>query len=329
MPGRVQTVEGWYQLEPQRLYDHLANVKLESDPGTAEEYSNLGFGLLGHALERAADKPFDRLMHELVCDPLKLERTAIQADDKLRPATGYGRRSRFETKHSFQERLAASGGLVTSVDDLAKFLVAQMKPGVFSSEMLDQLHTETKLSDGSASGKALGWSVRSRESVGRILKKNGGRSNCSAWIGFAPDHGVGVAVVTNCGGPDVDPIGYRLLERSVPLSRKKLVTMDGYAKVAPYTGVRWENDQPIVRVGDKWSPLVSIDGIPIDRIMEFANKEYGEKARKRLAEDLVRLLTEMGHEPDWRVTLGLETQDGQVKQLKILMTLHNRALVRD
>ena len=60
VPGRVQSVEGWYELEPQRLYDHLANVKLDSDPGTDEEYSNLGFGLLGHALERAADKPFDR-----------------------------------------------------------------------------------------------------------------------------------------------------------------------------------------------------------------------------------------------------------------------------
>jgi len=63
--------------------------------------------------------------------------------------------------------------------------------------------------------------------------------------------------------------------------------------------------------------------------MEFANKEYSEKARKRLAEDLVRLLSEMGHEPDWRVTLGLETQDGHVEQLQVLMTEHNRALVRD
>jgi hypothetical protein len=93
--------------------------------------------------------------------------------------------------------------------------------------MLDQLHTETKLSDGSASGNALGWSISSREPVGRILEKNGGRNNCSAWIGFAPEHGVGVAVITNCGGPHVDPISYRLLERSVPPSRQKPVTKDG------------------------------------------------------------------------------------------------------
>ena len=84
----------------------------------------------------------------------------------------------------------------------------------------------------------------------------------------------------------------------------------------------------IVRVRGKWFPLVSIDGIPIDRIMEFAHKEFGEKARKRLAEDLVEVLSTMGHEPDWKVTLGLETQDGQVKQLQTLMTEDNRDLVR-
>ncbi|MFT5091760.1 MAG: CubicO group peptidase (beta-lactamase class C family) [Porticoccaceae bacterium] len=350
VPGQVQSVEGWYQLEPQRLYDHLSNVKLHHhdpmvdvrlkfDPDTSDGFSNLGFGLLGHALERAAGKPFDRLMKEFVCDPLKLERTAIQADDKLRLATGYDWRSHSgattpsrtgaKIKHSFKERLAASDGLVTTVEDLAKFLAAQMKPGVFTREMLDQLHTETTLSDGTASGTAFGWSVGSIDGVGRVLEKTGHRSNCNAWIGFLPEHGVGVAVMTNCGGPEVDPIGHKLLEQSIPLSQRKLVTEGWYANVAPYSGVRWENDRPIVCVHDKWSPLASIDGIPIDRIMKFANKEYGDIARKRFAEDLVRLLSQMGHEPERKVTLGLKTQDGQIEQLQILMTEENRNLVRD
>jgi D-alanyl-D-alanine-carboxypeptidase/D-alanyl-D-alanine-endopeptidase len=208
-------------LEPRRLYGHLAKVTLESDPGTAELYSNLGFGLLGHVLERAAGKPFDQLLQEMVCEPLQLERTAINVNDKLRVATGYsGGNSRREEEYSYRERFASSGGLITSAPDLAQFLSAQMKPGLFSSEMLAQLHTASRLSDGSMAHTALGWSVRSRGSVGRILEKNGGRSNCSAWIGFAPDHGIGVAVVANCGEPDVDPIGRWLLERSVPGGHK-------------------------------------------------------------------------------------------------------------
>lgn len=242
--------------------------------------------------------------------------------------TRYSRsRPRQDETHSYQQRLTPSGGLVTSARDLAKFLSAQMKPGVFSGEMLEQLHTEIELSDGSESGNALGWSIRSRVSTGLILKKNGGRNNCGAWIGFAPDHGVGVAVVTNCGGPNVDPIGYWLLERAVPGGRK-LVTKHGFAKVAPYTGVRWENDRPIVSVRDRWSPMISIDGIPVERIMEFAHKEFGEKARMRFAADLVELLSTMGRDPRWEVTLGLEKTDGQVEHLKIRMTEGNRERVR-
>ncbi|MBC8356886.1 MAG: beta-lactamase family protein [Planctomycetes bacterium] len=329
VPGKVQSVEGRYELEPQRLYDHLAYVRLAYDPGTDEIYSNLGMGLLGHALERAADKPFDQLVQEMICEPLSLERTAIRVDDKLRMATGYSSSTpRRPEDFSRQRRLAPSGGLVASAEDLAMFLAAQMNPGVFSSDMLKELHTETTLSDGSMATTALGWSVRSRESVGRILKKNGGRNNCSDWIGFAPEHGVGVAVITNCGEPAVDDIGYWLLERSIPGGHRP-VTKHGYAKVAPYTGVRWESDRPVVHVRDVWSPLVSINGIPIDRIIEFAEQEYGEIARKRFAEDLVEVLSKMGHEPDWEVTLELKNKDGQIEQEKIRMTERNRALARE
>ncbi|MEW6306865.1 MAG: serine hydrolase domain-containing protein [Verrucomicrobiota bacterium] len=244
IPGPVQSVEGRYALEPERLYQHLAAVSLESDPGTKELYSNLGMGLLGHALERAAGKPFDRLLKELVCDPLHLEGTAIHVDDTLRVAAGYSSSlPRRPVTHSYRERLAPSGGLVTSAADLAKFLSAQMKPGVFSPEMLVQLHTPARLPDGSAAGTALGWSVRSRPSTGLILNKNGGRNNCSAWIGFAPGHGVGVAVLANCGEPGVDEIGYWLLERSVRGGLKP-AAKQADARVAPSTEGRPGSGEP-------------------------------------------------------------------------------------
>ncbi|MDQ3622627.1 MAG: beta-lactamase family protein [Verrucomicrobiota bacterium] len=219
--GPVQSVEGRYQLEPTRLYEHLGKVALEFNPGTKQVYSNLGFGLLGHVLERAAGRPFNQLLREMIFEPLHLEITSIDAGGKLHLATGYSSRSpRREREHSYRERFAASGGLVASAPDLAKFLSAQMTPGVFSKGMLDQLHTATTLSDGSMAGTALGWSIKPIETIGTILEKNGGRNNCTAWIGFAPEHKVGVAVVANCGGPDVDPIGRCLLERSVPGGRE-------------------------------------------------------------------------------------------------------------
>lgn len=216
VPGAVQTVEGRYELEPERLYGLLAKVNLEYDPGTAELYSNLGFGLLGHVLEHAAGKPLGVLIKEMVCEPLQLQRTGIEGETVAGVATGYSRgRRRSEEKHSYRERLAGSGGLVTSATDLTKFLAAQLKPGIFSSEMLAQLHTPFTLADGREARTALGWTAGFSR-TGIILNKNGGRNNCSAWIGFRREDGVGVVVLTNCGEPDVDPMGYWLLERSVP-----------------------------------------------------------------------------------------------------------------
>ena len=220
VPGAVQSVEGRYALEPERLYALLKKVELQAEPGARELYSNLGFGLLGHVLERAAGKPYEQLVSGLVCEPLRLERTAIDGSKKLEAATGYSSsRARRPEGQSYKDRLAGSGGLTASVEDLAKFVGAQMKPGVFSSNALAHLHTQTKLADGSVGRTALGWTIRTNKVVGRIVEKNGGRNNASAWIGFAPEHGVGVVVATNCGDPSVDPIGRWLLERLTTIRR--------------------------------------------------------------------------------------------------------------
>ncbi|MFO1092558.1 MAG: serine hydrolase domain-containing protein, partial [Planctomycetaceae bacterium] len=133
----VQSVEGRYALEPQLLYGQLAKVKLVDDPGTSCAYSNLGIGLLGLALERAAGKPYDELLIELVCAPLQLQHTAIQPTDQHHVARGYSSEvPRRPEEHSYRNRLAASGGLITSAPDLAQFLLSQMEPGVFSREAL-------------------------------------------------------------------------------------------------------------------------------------------------------------------------------------------------
>ena len=57
-------------------------------------------------------------------------------------------------------------------------------------------------------------------------------------------------VVLSNTSNDVDDLGQEILEA---LARSfgdlKPVTKDGYAKVAPFSGVRWENDRPIVLRG--------------------------------------------------------------------------------
>ena len=328
VPGNVQSVNWPYRLEPERLYALLSDVTLEHDPGTGEHYSNLGFGLLGHALELAAKKPFNDLLQEHLCRPMGLEHTSIHIDKDMPIATGYSTPPRLPERVSYKRRLAGSGGLVTSAGDLAKFLLANLGSGPFSTNSLALLHTSTKPKNGSESTRALGWRRDTDIPAARVLSKSGGRKNCSAWIGFAPDRKVGVVVLANIGAPDVDPIGEWLLARAIPGGNRP-ASEHGAAKVAPFDGIRWENGLPVVRVQGSWSELVSINDIPIERIIEFARAEHGEQARMRFGEDLPQVLFEMGHMPDWQVTLGLKRADGKVQSIKVRMTEENRERVRD
>ncbi len=77
------------------------------------------------------------------------------------------------------------------------------------------------------------------------------------------------------------------------------------AKASPFTAVRWEKEQPIVQFENEWYEFEKIDGLSKEVILNFCKKQYGSKWQKRFAEDLVEVLTALGHQPDVKVSLQL------------------------
>ena len=103
-----------------------------------------------------------------------------------------------------------------------------------------------------------------------------------------------------------------------------------YPKRAPYTGVRWEGDKPVVKIGENWFTLVSIDGVATDNIVAFSRRTYQDKWRKRFEEDLVLVLAGMGHEPKDTVQLVVSPLGSSEKRtLKdVPMTEANRQAIK-
>src|SRR5947209_4284392 len=60
-----------------QLYEFLATVELTRDIGSQYEYSNLGGGLLGHALARRARTDYETLVRTRILEPLGMKSTAI------------------------------------------------------------------------------------------------------------------------------------------------------------------------------------------------------------------------------------------------------------
>jgi CubicO group peptidase (beta-lactamase class C family) len=76
-----------------------------------------------------------------------------------------------------------------------------------------------------------------------------------------------------------------------------------YREKSPFAAVRWQQSQPEVKIGDQWFKLVSLDGLPASDILAFSRRTYFNMWRKRFEEDLVAVLTGMGHEPKDTVRL--------------------------
>ncbi|GMV94072.1 MAG: hypothetical protein AMXMBFR82_38500 [Candidatus Hydrogenedentota bacterium] len=104
-----------------------------------------------------------------------------------------------------------------------------------------------------------------------------------------------------------------------------------YPKLSPFAAVRWQESQPEVMVDDVWYTLVSLNGVPASDIVAFSQETFGDKWQKRFEEDLVELLTRMGHEPDDTVTLVVQTLDtAETRTLEdVPMTYANRKVIRD
>ena len=78
-----------------------------------------------------------------------------------------------------------------------------------------------------------------------------------------------------------------------------------WQRVSPFTALEIDADSRIlVRHGGRWYELASIDAIPADELLAFAEERFGN-APKRLAEDIADVLAAMGREPGPFVRLVL------------------------
>jgi hypothetical protein len=106
---------------------------------------------------------------------------------------------------------------------------------------------------------------------------------------------------------------------------------EDYPRLSPFAAVRWQDTQPEVKVDDQWFKLVSLDDLPAAEIVAFSQRTYGNLWRKRFEEDLVELLTRMGHPPQDTVTLVVQSPtSSEMRTLEAVpMTTANRRAIRD
>lgn len=226
IPGDLGDPYADYTLEV--LYHFLSTYELPREPGAEAEYSNLGFGLLGHALARAAGTTYRELLRARVLDPLGMHSTAYASEPAYERA---GLAERMTRPHSrgepvpawtVTEAMAGAGGLRSTMADMLKYLAANLGPPQTELEraMRDAHEARLPFDDGPRESSEIGLAWRTLPVPGpdggrRIIEHGGNSAGSSARIAFDPDRSVGFVRLTNVGGFS-DDLGLYMLRTGPP-----------------------------------------------------------------------------------------------------------------
>lgn len=121
-------------------------ARLGSPPGSAFAYSNAGYGILELLVEEVTGRDFGEYMRAEVLRPLGMERSTFVWRHELAGdlATGYDLRGKPVPPYVYPYQ--ASGGLFSTLEDLGRFVAADMGTGIrqprpiLSAESVAELH---------------------------------------------------------------------------------------------------------------------------------------------------------------------------------------------
>lgn len=201
--------------EAKHLYDFLASYELERDVGAEPAYSNLGAGLLGHALARAAGvETLGELIRQRISGPLKMNMTDYGRNGQLGAWIAKGHSEKGEQVPYWDVAvLSGAGGLNSTIADMLTYLEANV--GAPKSP-LEVAMRETHLPRRSLRNKefsvGLGWQQRTRGGQ-TIVHHGGGTAGFQSYLAFDPATGAGVVILGNSAGFETrDDVVFQLLE---------------------------------------------------------------------------------------------------------------------
>lgn len=209
-----------------RMYEHCRtreellascySIPLETHPGARAEYSDIGFILLGHALERIAGESLDSFCRREVFVPLGLESAVFNP-----PASWRDRIPPSEDDQRFRMRViqgevndenafimggvAGHAGVFAPALDVARFAQTMLNGGapIFKPETVE--HFTQRETSPAGTSRALGWDTPSQpsQSGGYFSSRSFGHlgfTGTSLWCD--PERQLSITLLTNRTWPD-------------------------------------------------------------------------------------------------------------------------------
>ncbi|WP_394746724.1 serine hydrolase [Spongiimicrobium salis] len=174
------------------------NDSLIAKPGDRFLYSSYGYTLLGAAIEGASGEPYLEYMQRAIWKPLRMSNTyGDVADSTLVHKSKFYYTNEEEAKPYDLSYSHASGGLISTTEDLLKFGNAFLYGDFFDSRLKDKLFETQYEIDQKPTNYGLGWYIGKDSNNRRIWYHVGQLPSSGAVLILYPDEGAIVALLTN------------------------------------------------------------------------------------------------------------------------------------
>ena len=209
----------------EKMLDFLSYCQLPRDPGAQFAYSNIGFALLGNALERKANTTYEQLILQHICRPLDMNDTCItpSPQQKNHLAVGHDEHGNPATPWNLQAYIPA-GSIHSTGDDLLKYAAAQA--GITPSPLADAIEKTHIIRHEDIAGltDAPGWGPFGHTAMDwvdhcafqppgmALLAHAGGAGSYHAFVGFDMKQHRAVIVLSTSNDLSVEAVGFTLLQ---------------------------------------------------------------------------------------------------------------------
>ena len=191
------------------MYRDIADVN--APPGSSWIYCNAGFLMISAAIERITGQSLEVVFRERIFEPVGMHDTLLRRWDTdfvpnsatLHMTTPHGG---FDRSY-LGSALAGEGGIVSTVDDMLRWLTHMEAPRVGSASSWSALCTPRVLANGTSTGYGLGLFIGSYRGL-RTLHHPGGVMGGNSQMLKVPSVGLDVVIMVNRG----DVLGIELVD---------------------------------------------------------------------------------------------------------------------
>lgn len=183
----------------------FASIQLNRPAGQGYEYANENYDTLGLIVQTVSGMSYEDYVRAKIFDPLQMHHSAAMISDPAVAdiATGYRQWLFWPLAFDapYPRSTTPAGFLISSAEDMAHYLVAQLNGGSYDKQQLvsphgiDALHTPgAKINNSEAYG--MGWVIQGQPGSTKIWH-NGDVSNFHSNLLLLPDQHLGIVILTN------------------------------------------------------------------------------------------------------------------------------------